>query len=98
MRPDGRASVIHAVPNPVPLVLPMESTTHTIHPKDDQSGLSHLPAGHMMVNKQPYDQYFKTLPRRNDVITPFAVTDTLGSFDVMVNVIGGGTTGQSQVQ
>ncbi|KAL6779792.1 MRPS9 [Auxenochlorella protothecoides x Auxenochlorella symbiontica] len=52
--------------------------------------------GHMMVNKQPYDQYFKTLPRRNDVITPFAVTNTLGSFDVMVNVIGGGTTGQSQ--
>lgn len=55
------------------------------------------PPGHMMVNKQPYDQYFKTLPRRNDVITPFAVTNTLGSFDVMVNVIGGGTTGQSQV-
>lgn len=50
-----------------------------------------------MVNKQPYDQYFKTLPLRNDLITPFAVTGTLGGFDVMVNVRGGGTTGQAQV-
>lgn len=51
----------------------------------------------MMVNKQPYDAYFKTLPLRNDLITPFAVTNSLGRFDVMVNVVGGGTTGQSQV-
>lgn len=36
--------------------------------------------------------------RRNDVITPFVVTDTLGEFDVMVRVHGGGSTGQAQVR
>ena len=53
-------------------------------------------AGHIMVNQRPFDAYFPALPRRNDVITPFVITDTLGEFDVMVRVTGGGNTGQAQ--
>ena len=40
--------------------------------------------------------YFPSLRRRNDVLTPFFVTDTLGQFDVMAAVEGGGSTGQAQ--
>lgn len=53
-------------------------------------------AGHIMVNRRPFDAYFTTLHRRNDLITPFLVTDTLGKFDVMAAVEGGGITGQAQ--
>ena len=49
-----------------------------------------------MINKRPYDDYFPSLPRRNDLMAPFLVTDTLGSFDVMAAVEGGGATGQAQ--
>ncbi len=52
--------------------------------------------GHVMVNKRPYDAYFPSIPRRNDVLAPFFITDTLGKFDVMAAVEGGGATGQAQ--
>ncbi|GAB4819522.1 hypothetical protein N2152v2_006568 [Parachlorella kessleri] len=53
-------------------------------------------AGHIMVNQRPFDRYFPDLVRRNDLITPFVVTGTLGEFDVMARVHGGGHTGQAQ--
>ena len=52
--------------------------------------------GHMMINRRPYDAYFPELGRRNDVLAPFLVTDTLGKFDMMAAVEGGGHTGQAQ--
>ncbi|PRW05792.1 cytosolic phosphoglucose isomerase isoform A [Chlorella sorokiniana] len=52
--------------------------------------------GHLMVNKRPYDVYFPDLLRRNDIMAPFLATGTLGMWDVMVRVQGGGQTGQSQ--
>lgn len=52
--------------------------------------------GHVMVNRRPYDDYFPSIPRRNDVLAPFFVTDTLGRFDVMAAVAGGGSLGQAQ--
>ena len=52
--------------------------------------------GHFMVNRRPYDDYFPSLPRRNDLLAPFFVTETLGKFDVMAAVQGGGPTGQAQ--
>ena len=55
-------------------------------------------AGHIMVNQRPFDRYFPDLIRRNDLITPFVVTGTLGEFDVMARVHGGGHTGQAQVR
>lgn len=53
-------------------------------------------AGHLMVNKRPYDAYFPDLLRRNDIMAPFLATGTLGMWDVMVRVQGGGQTGQAQ--
>eukprot|EP00887_Chlorella_sp_A99_P002232 scaffold10.g2232.t1 len=53
-------------------------------------------AGHIMVNKRPFDAYFPGLIRRNDVIAPFEVTGSLGLFDVMIRVRGGGVMGQAQ--
>lgn len=52
--------------------------------------------GHVMVNRRPYDAYFPIIERRNDIIAPFLVTNTLGKFDVMAAVHGGGQTGQAQ--
>lgn len=52
--------------------------------------------GHFMINKRPYDAYFPSIVRRNDLIAPFLVTGTLGKFDVMAAVHGGGLTGQAQ--
>lgn len=53
-------------------------------------------AGRIVINRRPYDEYFPDLLRRNDLAAPFVVTGTLGGWDVMVHVTGGGTTGQSQ--
>jgi len=52
--------------------------------------------GHLIVNKQPYDEYFMDLVRRNDIITPFIVSDQLGRFDMMAIVGGGGVKGQAE--
>jgi small subunit ribosomal protein S9 len=52
--------------------------------------------GAIVVNRRPFDQHVSTLARRNDLVTPFIVTDTLGRFDVMAAVEGGGVTGQAQ--
>ncbi|KAL4440604.1 hypothetical protein ABPG75_003605 [Micractinium tetrahymenae] len=53
-------------------------------------------AGRLMVNRRPYDEYFPDLLRRNDLAAPFMATGTLGNWDVMARVSGGGQTGQSQ--
>jgi small subunit ribosomal protein S9 len=52
--------------------------------------------GHVMVNKKPFDMYFANILRRNDVITPLVVSDSLGKFDVMARVEGGGVMAQAQ--
>ncbi len=52
-------------------------------------------SGKWKVNGRTLGDYF---PRRSDVQhiqLPFGVTDTLGAFDIKVNVNGGGLTGQA---
>ncbi len=51
--------------------------------------------GSITVNRKPHDEYFKTDQDRQRVISPFQVTETANKFDVLVNVDGGGPTGQS---
>lgn len=53
-------------------------------------------SGLIMVNAVPYDMHWRSLARRNDVITPLALTQRLGMYDVMICVRGGGDTGQAQ--
>ena len=51
--------------------------------------------GKITINKRDIDDYFGLEPLKVVVRQPFAVTGTEGKFDVMVNVYGGGFTGQA---
>ncbi|MGB3591688.1 MAG: 30S ribosomal protein S9 [Nonlabens sp.] len=50
--------------------------------------------GTVTINKKDYKDYFTTGVLQYKVTQPFALTDTMGNYDVSVNVNGGGITGQ----
>jgi small subunit ribosomal protein S9 len=50
--------------------------------------------GKITINKRDYKDYFTTGVMQYKVNQPFELTDTLGKYDVKVNVNGGGNTGQ----
>lgn len=52
--------------------------------------------GKITVNDEDFEKVFPELLSREDIVAPFRVTDTLGKYDVQVNVNGGGTTGQAE--
>lgn len=52
--------------------------------------------GVITVNGVEFEKYFPQLLSREDILGPFKVTETEGKYDVLVNVQGGGTTGQAQ--
>ena len=52
--------------------------------------------GQIKVNKQDFDDYFDVDTARLIAEQPFVVTDTVGKFDVYVNVCGGGKSGQCE--
>lgn len=51
--------------------------------------------GNFIVNRKPVDEYFGSDAERIMVRQPLEITETQGRFDVLVNVVGGGTTGQA---
>jgi len=51
--------------------------------------------GDIVVNDKPVDIYFSRETGRMIVRQPLNLTETLGQFDIMVNVSGGGETGQA---
>ena len=51
--------------------------------------------GNVTINGRDIDNYFGLETLKLIVNQPFAVTDTLGKFDVVVNVNGGGFSGQA---
>jgi small subunit ribosomal protein S9 len=51
--------------------------------------------GQLLINKKQLSDYFKREQDRQAVIAPLMAVKGLKSFDVFVNVKGGGTTGQS---
>ncbi len=51
--------------------------------------------GNITINKRSIDEYFGFETLKVIVRQPLAVTDTLDKFDVLVNVHGGGYTGQA---
>ena len=51
--------------------------------------------GAFLVNGKPLDEYFARETGRMMVRQPLNLTDHLGTFDIMVNVHGGGETGQA---
>lgn len=52
-------------------------------------------AGKLLVNKRNLDNYFKREQDRNTVLSPLKAVNAEKSFDVFINVNGGGTTGQA---
>jgi len=52
--------------------------------------------GKITINKRELENYFPDGVLRYKVNQPFALTETSGRYDVMVNVAGGGITGQAK--
>ena len=52
--------------------------------------------GKITVNKRDFENFFPIADNRDDVITPFKFTETLGKYDVLANVKGGGVRGQAE--
>ncbi|MDH4215458.1 MAG: 30S ribosomal protein S9 [Gallionella sp.] len=51
--------------------------------------------GDIVVNDKPVDVFFSRETGRMVVRQPLTLTDTLSKFDIMVNVSGGGESGQA---
>ena len=51
--------------------------------------------GSIVVNGKSYDTYFDTATAREMVVLPLKIADQASSFDIMVNVLGGGQLGQA---
>ncbi|RKD34148.1 30S ribosomal protein S9 [Thermohalobacter berrensis] len=51
--------------------------------------------GNITINKRNIDDYFNYETLKNIAKEPLVITDTLGKYDVLVNVNGGGFTGQA---
>jgi small subunit ribosomal protein S9 len=52
-------------------------------------------SGKIVVNDKPVDEYFSRETGRMIVRQPLVLTDNLTRFDIMVNVAGGGESGQA---
>jgi len=52
--------------------------------------------GNITINKKDVADYFTTATLQYKINQPFALTETEGSYDVKVNVFGGGITGQAE--
>jgi small subunit ribosomal protein S9 len=51
--------------------------------------------GLFVINDQPVEKYFKVEAARVDLAKPFSITNTVGTFDVKIRVLGGGISGQA---
>ena len=51
--------------------------------------------GVITINGRDIDDYFGIETLKLIINQPFEVTDTLGKFDIVANVVGGGVTGQA---
>jgi small subunit ribosomal protein S9 len=52
-------------------------------------------SGVVTVNDRPLEQYFPVDTLRTEVLLPFVATETVGKYDVVATVEGGGLTGQA---
>jgi len=51
--------------------------------------------GNIVVNDKPADEYFSRVTSRMILRQPLVLTNNEASFDIMVNVVGGGESGQA---
>ena len=52
-------------------------------------------SGKIIINDRPFAEYIPSAAVRLDVLQPLNLTNTGTSYDVLVNVCGGGITGQA---
>ncbi|UNY99289.1 30S ribosomal protein S9 [Zhouia spongiae] len=52
--------------------------------------------GNVTINKKELNDYFPTATLQYKVLQPFNLTDNSESYDVKVNVFGGGVNGQAE--
>ena len=51
--------------------------------------------GNILINRRPLEDFFPMLQQRNAVMAPLVHTDQTAAVDVVINVHGGGYTGQA---
>ncbi|MBP2028053.1 small subunit ribosomal protein S9 [Acetoanaerobium pronyense] len=51
--------------------------------------------GNIVVNGRTLDEYFGYEVQKREVVRPLTITETLGRYDVIIKVQGGGFTGQA---
>ena len=52
-------------------------------------------SGEVTVNNRPLDEYFKLATAKTTMLQPFVLTNTQGTYDVKIKVLGGGISGQA---
>ncbi|MCL5677391.1 MAG: 30S ribosomal protein S9 [Firmicutes bacterium] len=52
-------------------------------------------SGKIVVNDRPFEEYFPLRTLQMIIEQPLKITDTLGKYDVLVSVMGGGVAGQA---
>ncbi|MCP4629173.1 MAG: 30S ribosomal protein S9 [bacterium] len=52
-------------------------------------------SGQITINNLPVEKYFPIETIRTDMIQPFKITNTVGSYDIKATVVGGGIAGQA---
>ena len=52
--------------------------------------------GKVTINKREFEKYFPLKDNRDDVLLPFQLTETLGKYNVLAIVRGGGFSGQAE--
>jgi small subunit ribosomal protein S9 len=52
-------------------------------------------SGEIVINNRSIEEYFPIETIRTDLIQPFKLTNTFGSYDVKATVVGGGIAGQA---
>ncbi len=74
------------------------SVTHTIGRRKKSVARVFLKEGSgvITINKKDYKDYFDTAALHYKVEQAFLLTETASQYDVMVNVDGGGITGQAE--
>ncbi|BAS31552.1 30S ribosomal protein S9 [Dehalococcoides mccartyi] len=51
--------------------------------------------GVIVIDGKPIEERFTRIQERNVILNPMIVTDTMGKFNAVIKVLGGGVTGQS---
>lgn len=52
-------------------------------------------SGRILINERPFEEYFPLRTLQMIIEQPLKVTETIGKYDVLVTVLGGGVAGQA---